>query len=88
MLCHGHYCFFERDAEYGSCVTEANLYCFAYDVCENAIDGFGMKNVAGAREDGRDKDDTTLDPLNLQLLGEACSDVATLEGVRYCNALC
>ena len=44
-LCHGHYCCFEKDVQFGSCVSTPNSYCFVYAACENVIMDFGFTNV-------------------------------------------
>ena len=93
-LCHGHYCCFEKDVEFGSCVTTPNSYCFAYAACENVIMDFAFTNVnmeekhhlptgGSVDVDGLNRDD-------LELLDDTCSreNVATLEGIRDCSAFC
>lgn len=91
-FCHGHYCCFERDPAFGSCVGELNSYCFAYAACENVLGDFEMNNVALGRPDG-DTLEANNEPLNAQdaaLLEETCSEasVATPEGKRDCSAFC
>jgi len=103
-LCHGHYCCFEKDVEFGSCVATPNSYCFVYAACENVILDFGFTNInlGDDDEDGEDgphkkkEEDmgsVDVDGLNredLELLDQTCSkeNVATLEGIRDCNAFC
>lgn len=100
-LCHGHYCCFEKDVAFGSCVPEANSYCFAYAACENAIPDFNMNNAntvvvsnkapsGGSDGGGKNWNNGVLNQLDEQLLKETCSaeSIATLEGIRDCTALC
>jgi len=84
--CHGHYCCFEKEKEYGSCVAEPNSYCFAYAACENVITDFGMNNAnthSGYANFFMSEADTTL-------LEDTCSseNIATLQGMRDCTAFC
>ena len=64
-FCHGHYCCFERDPAFGSCVGELNSYCFAYAACENVLGDFEMNNVALGRPGG-DALEANNEPLNAQ----------------------
>ena len=90
--------------EFGSCVATPNSYCFVYAACENVILDFGFTNInlGDDGEDGEDgphkkkEEDmgsVDVDGLNredLELLDQTCSkeNVATLEGIRDCNAFC
>mmetsp|Transcript_3756 Transcript_3756/g.9581 ORF Transcript_3756/g.9581 Transcript_3756/m.9581 type:complete len:608 (+) Transcript_3756:83-1906(+) len=94
-LCHGHYCCFEKDAAYGSCVTEPNSYCFAYAACENVIADFEMNNANTLVEEkpigqGHNSHDGLLNFQDVKLLSETCSkdNIATLGGIRDCTAFC
>ena len=96
-LCHGHYCCFEKDVEFGSCVTTKNSYCFVYAACENVVMDFGFTNINtdddNKKEGSGGGGSVDVDGLNrqdLELLEETCSkeNVATLEGIRDCNAFC
>lgn len=104
-LCHGHYCCFEKDVEFGSCVSTPNSYCFVYAACENVILDFGFTNINLDEDDGGSGgsglhplkkeemgsvDVDGLDRDDLELLQATCSkeNVATLEGIRDCNAFC
>ncbi|KAL7427988.1 hypothetical protein ACHAXM_001085, partial [Skeletonema potamos] len=96
-LCHGHYCCFEKDVEFGSCVTTANSYCFVYAACENVIMDFGFTNIdtttttGGGRGGGGGSVDVDgLNRKDIDLLTATCSkdNVATLEGIRDCSAFC
>jgi len=90
--CHGHYCCFEKDPALGSCVAEANSYCFAYAACENVIADFEMTNVVAkaAETDTVNSHDGMLNLQDVQLLQATCSrdSIKTLEGIRDCTAFC
>ena len=100
-LCHGHYCCFEKDAVFGSCVATPNAYCFAYAACENIVTDFGMDNVNTLIKDTKkepavgqqvhdDHDGGQLNANDLQLLKDTCSveNIATLDGIRDCTTFC
>jgi hypothetical protein len=96
-FCHGHYCCFEKDVEFGSCVTTANSYCFVYAACENVIMDFGftnVENIEGIKKrpssGGGSVDVDGLNRQDIDLLTATCSkeNVATLEGIRDCSAFC
>ena len=92
QACHGRYCCFEKDAEYGSCVTEPNSYCFAFAACENAIMDFAMSNVNTKVEENErfNSHDGMLKSLDVKLLEATCDEgsIATLDGIRDCTAFC
>lgn len=93
-MCHGHYCCFEKDVAFGSCVAEENSYCFAYAACENLVIDFEMNNantvVKGSVGQIQNPQDGTLNMLDVKLLQDTCSkeNIATLEGIRDCTAFC
>lgn len=93
-LCHGHYCCFEKDVNFGSCVAQTNSYCFAYAACENTITDFEMNNANAISntplKDGTPHDDKVLNAQEVQLLADTCSEdnIASLEGIRDCTAFC
>mmetsp|Transcript_20834 Transcript_20834/g.41424 ORF Transcript_20834/g.41424 Transcript_20834/m.41424 type:complete len:773 (+) Transcript_20834:141-2459(+) len=95
-LCHGHYCCFEKDVEFGSCVATPNSYCFVYAACENVIMDFGFTNInledgsTKVKNEGGSVDVDGLNREDLELLDASCSkeNVATLDGIRDCNAFC
>jgi len=92
--CHGHYCCFERDADFGSCVAQPNSYCFAYAACENVITDFEMNNANIVDNtpllEGTPHDGQVMNAQDVQLLTDTCSEenIATLEGMRDCSAFC
>jgi hypothetical protein len=90
-LCHGHYCCFEKEAKFGGCVSTKNSYCFAYAACESVIGDFMMTNAnAASAKELLPGQGIALNGLDAKLLQEACSEesVATLDGIRDCNAFC
>jgi hypothetical protein len=90
-LCHGHYCCFEKEAKFGGCVSAKNSYCFAYAACESVIGDFMMTNANVASTEGLlPGEGVALNALDAKLLEDACSmvSVATLDGIRDCNAFC
>ena len=90
-FCHGHYCCFERDPAFGSCVGEEHSYCFAYAACENVLGDFEMNNVAhGLQAGDAPGRHEQLNALDVKLLEETCSEdnIATIEGRRDCTAFC
>ena len=89
--CHGHYCCFEKDVQFGSCVAETNSYCFAYAACENAITDFAMNNAnTPSLPSLGGQEHNMLNTQDVKLLSETCSEknVATLAGIRDCTAFC
>ena len=90
-LCHGHYCCFEKEAKFGGCVSAKNSYCFAYAACESVIEDFMMTNVNSVSAKGLlPGQGIALNSLDAKLLQDTCSkeSVATLDGIRDCNAFC
>eukprot|EP00571_Detonula_confervacea_P010019 CAMPEP_0172305084 /NCGR_PEP_ID=MMETSP1058-20130122/6412_1 /TAXON_ID=83371 /ORGANISM="Detonula confervacea, Strain CCMP 353" /LENGTH=748 /DNA_ID=CAMNT_0013016547 /DNA_START=42 /DNA_END=2288 /DNA_ORIENTATION=- len=83
--CHGHYCCFERDADFGSCVAQPNSYCFAYAACENIVSDFEMDNANNI-----DNMEIVLNAQDVKLLSDTCSkeNIASLMGIRDCTAFC
>lgn len=83
-LCHGRYCCFEKEKEFGSCVAETNSYCFAYAACENVITDFEMNNANTVSKGHEMNED------DVALLTNTCSkeNIATLDGIRDCTAFC
>jgi len=95
--CYGHYCCFEKEPKYGSCVPELNSYCFAYAACENVVTDFHMNNVATSNTGGSSSSnnnvfnaDVTMNGLDVDLLSNVCSEVnvVTRMGKRDCTVLC
>ena len=94
-LCHGHYCCFEKDVQFGSCVATPNSYCFVYAACENIVLDFGFTNInieegLQPAKKGGSVDVDGLNRQDFELLENTCSkeNVASLEGIRDCNAFC
>jgi len=88
--CYGHFCCFEKEAKYGSCVPELNSYCFAYAACENIVTDFRMNNVANTGGGKADVFGVTMNVHDVDLLSDVCSEVnvATRMGKRDCTVLC
>jgi len=100
-LCRGHFCCFEKDPAYGSCVADPYSYCFAYASCENVVQDFRMSNADAETKKGyggmnihseamKNLKDAVLNADDVKLLMETCSEgnVGTLDGIRDCNAFC
>ncbi|KAL3806094.1 hypothetical protein ACHAXA_002465 [Cyclostephanos tholiformis] len=89
-LCHGHYCCFEKEEKFGGCVSTMNSYCFAYAACESVIGDFMMTNANSAVTKKLPEEGIPLNGLDAKLLEDACSaeSIATLDGIRDCNAFC
>jgi hypothetical protein len=89
-LCHGHYCCFEKEEKFGGCVSTRNSYCFAFAACESVIGDFMMTNANAAVTKISPDQGISLNALDAKLLEDACSEdsLATLDGIRDCNAFC